>query len=517
MDRQRFLIPALALLMVWRLALLPTVELCADEALSAMYAQRPALWHVEMGPLTPWLVKWSTTWLGHSELGVRALAPVLAFIASVCLWRLGRGLFNPSVASWAVVILQVIPAFNLAATTMTSSIVGFTALMGLVLSFRIGLHRAHPNHISWKIAALCLAMAIFADWRNALAYLCVIAALGLPPKRRHHLKKPGFLMITGGFAVSFGCFLWWNQMNGWPIWDTGEAEPQWALAPNVLRWIMLLSPVIASLIVWTLIRSTRWWRSLPGHGMLLAFAVPFALLDLAWGPTERWPHMGWLLWIALSALLLADHSLGSIALPMQKKILLRTSGCLLAAVFSIGLLRTDFIRSIGLPWHPMAQHRPHHTWQQWFRLDPSGGMMGWKDGARALEEVLRGNKSPRGEWFLLASDWQIAVCTEFYLPPDAPALLPRPDYPMIHTVQSAAPSSPHSQWRRYDSTLDGTEPFAGRDALYLTDASRESVPPDVARMFQRTEVLSIFRMVHGGLVVRELKIFACHGWRAPEL
>ncbi len=517
MDRQRFLIPALALLMVWRLALLPTVELSADEALAAMYAQRPALWHVEMGPLTPWLVKWTTAWFGHTEFGVRALAPVLSFIASVCLWRLGHGLFNANVASWAVVILQVIPAFNLAATTMTSSIVGFTALMGLVLSLRIGLHRAHPNHVSWKMAALCLALAIFADWRNALAYLCVIAGLGLPVRRRHHLKRPGFKLITGGFALSFGCFLWWNQMHGWPIWDTGEAEPEWAVAPNLLRWIFLLSPIIASLIVWTLIRSTRWWRSLPGHGMLLAFAVPFAALDFAYGPTERWPHMGWPLWMALAALLLADHSLGTVALPMQKKILLRTGGFLLAALFSIALLRTDILRSMGLPWQPLAQAQPRHIWQQWFRIDPSGGMMGWRDGARALEEILRGSKSPHGEWFILASDWQLAVCTEFYLSPSAPVLRPRPDYPAIHTLQSAAPSAPHSQWRRYDSSLEGSEPFASRDALYLTDHTRETVPTEIARMFQRTEVLSIFRMVHGGKVVRTLKIFACHGWRAPEL
>lgn len=517
MDRQRFLISALALLMVWRMALLPTVELGPDEALAHMHSQRPDLWHVEMGPLTPWLIHISTSWFGHTEFGLRLWAPLLAFIASLCLWRLGRGVFDPNVASWAVVILQVIPAFNLAATTMTSSIVGLTAVLGLVLSLRIGLHRAHPWHVSWKMAALCMALAVLADWRNALAYLSVLAALGLPQKRRHHLRKPGFLLITGGFALGAGMFLFWNQMHGWPLLESGEAEPVWAVAPNLLRWIILVSPVLASLLVWALIRSTRWWRLLPGHGLLLAFAAPYAVLDLTYGPMERWPHMGWPVWMVLAALVMADHSLGSVTLPMQKKILLRTSGFLVAALFSMLLLRTDMARSLGLPWSPLHQKEARHTWLQWHRADPSGGMMGWKEGAKALDAVVRGNKSPTGNWFLLASDWQLAACTEFYLPPTIPVIHPRPDYPFIHVSQGALRGNPHALWRRYDSVLEGSEPFAGRDALYLTDHDRQTVPPEIARTFNRTEILTVLRIVHGGKPVRTLKIFACHGWRAPEL
>ncbi|MDB6140595.1 MAG: hypothetical protein JWO94_3667, partial [Verrucomicrobiaceae bacterium] len=50
MDRQRFLLPALALLTVWRMALLPTVELSPDEALAALYGHHFQAWYLEMGP-----------------------------------------------------------------------------------------------------------------------------------------------------------------------------------------------------------------------------------------------------------------------------------------------------------------------------------------------------------------------------------------------------------------------------------------------------------------------------------
>jgi hypothetical protein len=108
MDRQRFLIPALALLTVWRLALLPTIELSPDEALALFYTKHPALWYLEMGPLVPWLVKLGTLIAGEGALGVRLFAPFLALAATLCLWRLVRGLLGIGVAAWTVLLLQVL-------------------------------------------------------------------------------------------------------------------------------------------------------------------------------------------------------------------------------------------------------------------------------------------------------------------------------------------------------------------------------------------------------------------------
>jgi hypothetical protein len=249
---------------------------------------------------------------------------------------------------------------------------------------------------------------------------------------------------------------------------------------------------------------------------MLIFALPFAALDFGWGPMERWPHAGWPMWVALGCVLLADHMAGLVPEGMGRKILFRTGGFVLAGCMTLLLLRTDLLRSVGLPWSLSNAPQARHTWLRFFRLDPAGRMMGWRLGANALDDVLKRNPLGGRPWFVIARDWQVAAATEFYLAPDAPLLRPTPAYPRIHSLQGVARNSPHSLWPRYDSVVAGEEPFAGRDAIYLSDTAASTPPPEVRRQFTRTEVVAVLDVMHAGQRVRSLKIFACHGYRPPE-
>ena len=520
MDRQRFLLPALALITVWRMALLPTVELSPDEALAALYGHHPHAWFLEMGPLVPWLVRLTTWLLGAGEFGVRFLAPLCAFAVTVCLWRLVRGLFDATTAAWAVVLLQVVPGFNLAAVTMTSAIVGLAALMGLVLALRIALHRPSAWHPAWWVAALCLLLAILADWRNGLAYLCCALALGLPRKRRHHLLSPGFGVITVAFVIGLIWFLRWNISADWPIWEAGHANPLWTVLPNLLRWMLLCSPLLLTLIVWALERTWRFESTAPDVFFVVAFAAPFAALDFGWGPLERWPHTGFQLWSVLSVGLLAHHSLRSLQLPTRGKVLLRTVTTVTAALMTMIIVRTDMLRHMGLPW-PMQQHlEARRTWRSFFTKDPSSDMLGWREGTKIVESLLTASKAKGGaEWFVMARDWRIAAPTEFYLPTQTPVFQPTPEFPKVHPIQQVERNNPMALWPRYDSTRNGTESdFRGRNAFYVTDdAAPSSPPPAVRHSFASFQLVSVANVMHGGHRVRTLKVFACYAYRPPEL
>ena len=516
MDRQRFLISALTFIMVCRMALLPTTELSPDEALAVMHAARPDLWHSEMGPLVPWLVRISTSLLGMHEFAVRVWAPLLAFVASGLLWRLGRGIANPNVASWAVVGLQVVPGFNVAATTMTTSIVSLTAVLGVIVSLRVALLHASPRHHSWFLGALCMGLAILADWRNGLAYLCVLAALGVPLRRRHHLLKIGFLSITGAAAVSFGAFVLWNQMHDWPSSEIGTPVPEWIVVSNLLRWMVLLSPLMFCGVVWALRQSLERWRVGAGHGQLLVFALPYALMDFFWGPLERWPGVGWLIWIALALVMLADHTAGVSPAELSRKVVLRSATFSLAIAISLLLLRTDFIRSLGVPWRFSQDFAEKSTWRRWLFRDPSGVMMGWRQQAETIAVVLQKNSGPQAPWFVIAENWQMAAATEFYLPEGLSLVRPTAKHPLVHAPQTIALTGPHSLWPRYDSMTDGQDPFAEASALFVTSADVEGPPSHVRQRFERTEVLSVARVMHAGMELRTLKIFACHRYQPPE-
>lgn len=519
MDRQRFLIPALALLTVWRLALLPTIELSPDEALALFYTKHPALWYLEMGPLVPWLVKLGTLIAGEGALGVRLFAPFLALAATLCLWRLVRGLLGLGVAAWAVLLLQVLPAFNVAAISMTSSIVGLALVLGLMTSLRYALQRSAVWNVGWWLAALCLLGAILADWRYGLAYGCTGLALGLPRRRRHHLLAPGFALITSAFVIGISLMVTWNVSLGWPIWDGGEAEPAWHLFPNVLRWMILLSPVVMTLLVWSLMRYLPRWRGWSADELLLpTFMLPFALLDFGWGPREHWPHTGFILWLAPAMALLADQTLVELRLEMRRKILLRSGAIFIAGLQSMVLMRTDMLRSVGIIWPFQKEVAAGLDYRHFLWADPSSGMRGWEQSAGVLNGVLAGTHQPDApKWFIIARDWPLAVGLEWSLPAAATLLQPTPQHPRVHVIQTPERTSPHALLPRYDELRDAQSAFAGRNALYVTDAAAMRPPAEIRSSFERTEALSHARLMHGGQEVRTIKIFACYGYKPPDL
>jgi 4-amino-4-deoxy-L-arabinose transferase-like glycosyltransferase len=513
MDRHRYLIPALALLTVWRIALLPTQELAPIEALASFFAQHPQAWHLEMGPLTPWLIACSEWMLGHTELGVRIWAPILAFVSSVCLWRLARGAFDPTVASWAVVFLQVLPAFNVAAITMTPSLVSSTALLGFLLAFRIALHRVQNWHGAWWCSAASLLLAELADWRAALAWVCGFVFLRFSPRRRHHLRRPGWLLITAAAVLPLLLMTTWNAQHGWPHWYAGEAEPVWNGATNLLRWMLLVSPGLLSLTAWALSKAGS---AAADHRMLLCFALPFLLLDLAWGPQEQWPSMGWTCGWAWAFVWLAQRTLDHVGISTQRKILMRTSIVLLAALQSVALMRSDTLRNLGIPWSLGTAAAKPNDYRHLFSADPAGRAIGWRNAASVLRSILEGlpSESPP---FLLAERWELAVELDFALQTSAGIWQPA-GHPRVHAVQSPVPSHPMSSHARYDAGLSSEQSYTGRMALFISDHAEADAPPaEVRRVFERWEPLSIVRIVHGGHRVRTLKFFACHRYRPPDL
>lgn len=520
MDRQRFLIPMLALITMWRLALLPTLELSPDEALALFYSRHADLWHLEMGPLVPWLVKVSTWFFGTGELGVRFMAPVFALLATVCLWRLCRGVFDPNTAAWSVVVLQMVPAFNVAALSMTSSIVSLTLVMAFLLAFRQALHRAAPWDRMWVIAGVCLLLAVLADWRNGLAYLCAAAALWLSERRRHHLLSPGFAIVTLGVLIGLGLFVRWNVALDWPTWEAGELEPEWQVWPNVLRWLLLASPVLAALILWAMSRCLRTWHRL-GHDdvMMMAFAVPFAVVDFAWGPRERWPHCGFLVWMVLGITLLMHHNVAVLTLRIQNKILLRSAALLLAGLQSMMMMRTDMVRSMGLPLPLARQVDIPNPWRSFLGSDPSSGMMAWKQMNEVLVPMLEAaQKAGQAPLFVIARNWQLAVGYDAYLPQETPLLQPTPDHPRIHVVGLPEREHALALMPRYDALQGGTSPFLGQDALYITDQPGVNMPPSTLRKeFDRWDTVNVVRLMHAGQEVRTIKIFACYSYKPPDL
>ena len=489
MQRQRFLFAALGLLTLWRWALLPTLELAPEEAL-AVFRVKQGEWagFFEMGPLVPVFARLGMLIGGAGEFGVRLFAPLLALGASLLVWRLGRELFDEQIAGWAVVIVNVLPAFNVAAMTLTPGLFVCVLVPGAALCVRSAMRQADPKHRAWWAAGACVAGTALAQPPGIATMGAVVCVFVLCRQQRHHLRSSGVRVILAAWSMVVLGWLIWQGGHGWPDFAAGRWLPEWRMMPNLLRWIVLASPLMLGLMVLAVSAGfssgmLQTQRSLP-----LAMLLPLAGIDFLYGPHESWPDTGGVVWMLFGAVLLAHRSTVARTVVIEQKVSVRTVTLVLAALQSAFLLQTDLPRTLGLTWpfstRPSAETGSSHA----FTADPSKTLRGWRESARVVSGVLE-QAGGTGAWFVLAGDWQLAVELDFYL------------------GEAGAVKSPASDLRAY----------AGRNALFVTEERDASGTPEVLKnRFQRTELLTVARVMHAGNEVRWLKIFSCHDYRPPD-
>jgi hypothetical protein len=519
MHRHRFIIPALAVLTLARFALLPTLDLAPIEALTAVAGEHEGWVWAEVGPLMTWLVKVSTFVFGDSEFGVRFWAPLLALITSLLVWRLALEMFDRQTAAWSVVVLNVLPVFNLTSVFFTT---GSVSMMGYVLlAFLLRRALSHAEHRQgwWLGVAACMGLLILTDGANGWVILSV--GLGIAGARR---ERSSWLRLGAAWVVLawLGLMLmWilWNQERGWPFARGEGALPERRVLPNLLRWVVCLSPLLSGMLMSEMWNSARSMRNRAGSeaGMLVGIALPLMVIDFGWGVWRPWPDTGMMVWSVFAVMLLCHRARQSVDVPMRSKVMVRTGIIVLAAFQSLIVLRTDWLRDLGVPW-PFAQKtEPNRIYRKFLTADPSGLQHGWKETAKLVSEVVGSSAGSGARWFLVARDWELAAELSFYVKPDLPVVRPTPDHPSVQVFQEGTAVGPYEFWPRYDGMAGESKAFTGAHALYITDDASEKAPPaSWLRSFERWRVVSIARVMHGGHPVRTIKIFACHNYSPPD-
>ena len=538
MRRQPLLLAAMGLMTVWRLALLPTVEFSPEEAFIALRAGQP--WSADFslhGPLLVWISRLTMMLGGHGEFGLRLAAPFLALLTSLLTWRLARQVFDVPIAGWAVVILNLFPAFNLAAVSWTPSTLLFPIAAAIPITIR---HLHHlPRDLSaarsrrdraWAALGACVCAALLTT--PAAIIPLGLSLLGL---RADLSSFRTFLRERGFWLALLLCFvpplLWlrWQQGHHWPIFDQTGWLPDVRLIPAWFRCLVLTSPLLFILLLWTLtFYGYRPAQAQPGAPslwpLLIGGALPLALFDFLWHSSSPWPDTGFAAWQVFAALLIGHQFVVNPLLQTVDRVSWRTIALLLAALQSVFLLNSDFVRAAGVSWaFEDRLDRSSSPWLHLFSRDPAGCQRGWAQSGRLVADMLIDTqlRSPQeGRYFVIASHWRLAAALDQALPPEAPCLWPSPRHPRVHAPQEPMQwNHPFAHLPRYDARkADGSSDFAGRDALYISDNShRRSPPASIRSSFARTELLTVAQVMHAGQPVRELKIFACYTYRPPQL
>ncbi|MDB6006302.1 MAG: hypothetical protein JWR15_3289, partial [Prosthecobacter sp.] len=349
MQRQRFLFAALGLLTLWRWALLPTLELAPGEAMAA-FCVKHGQWggFFEQGPLVMLCARLGMLIGGANEWGVRFFAPLLALGASLAVWRLTRDLFDEQIAGWAVVIVNVLPAFNLAAVTLTPATIACALVPTAALCLRRALGQENPLHWTWWAVATCVVLGQPPAFATLAA---VVLVLALPRRLRHHLHGSGFRIIAAAWFAVVLSWVLWQGVHGWPAFAAWRWLPEWRLLPNLLRWVVLGSPLLLVLFAMSVRAGFTSGMPTSHRGLPLLMLLPMAGIDFFYGSHESWPDMGGMVWMLFGAMLLAHRGTIISSVAIEQKISVRTTAIVLAALQSAFLLQTDLPRTLGLPWH----------------------------------------------------------------------------------------------------------------------------------------------------------------------
>ena len=351
MNRQRFLLPALLLLTVARVLFLPIHPLSDMEHYSVECSQHSGLWQPALGPVLPFLIKLTTSLFGVNALGVRILAPLLILGASWMLWELARGLFDANTASWSVVIFQVTPVVNVAATTMTLTTLGLACSVVVLAALRHALHREYKYHLQWWMLGSSLVLAVLIDWRLFMLGVSCIAGMALTQRgRRALLKWPVLPVLASCAGLALTLFYAWNSEHGWPAFMHFPGMQPPGLAQLTLHVLLALGPLMLAAYGWSLVESVIRRPMEYPVAFLYAFAWPLVSLDVLSWMVFPWPQCGLGAWIAPTSILLAYLTMSYRKAPAQLIIWLRRGLMLSAGVQVCAMMLGDLQHWLGFAW-----------------------------------------------------------------------------------------------------------------------------------------------------------------------
>lgn len=203
----------LAVVTLFRLVYGARLGLAEDETYYWQWSRHLALSYYDQGPGVAWLIRLGTLLLGHTPLGVRLGAILLAGATGWLLFLTARRWFDDRVALWALALLTIapLPAAGSILTTYDAPQVFFWAAALYALTRTLQENRAG----GWYVVGVLVGLGGLCKLTSLLFAPCVLLFLLLSPSHRRWLTTPhpylAFLLALALFAP----VVIWNARHGW--------------------------------------------------------------------------------------------------------------------------------------------------------------------------------------------------------------------------------------------------------------------------------------------------------------
>ncbi len=318
-DPLRMLYLVIAALAFVRFAMARLRELAPDEAFYWLLGQHLNIGYLDHPPMVAWLIRLSTSVLGKSEFGVRAIMVLMSLGIIAMLLRLCFLLTqNMRAVGLLLAILATSPytaALGLLATPDTPA--AFFSLAALVCAVRLArlfdaeakgeiiTGRAQAN--LWFFFGMFCGLALLAKYTSILLPLGVCLVFLTSPAGRRQYQKPGIYLAGVVALLIFSPVIYWNAQHHWASFafqlnhglNTMPADYLKNLGEYVGGQLMPLTPILWLLGIMALVHYFRQWRTqdLAWRMLIIAAALPpvfFLLVALRSRGEANWPAFAYL-------------------------------------------------------------------------------------------------------------------------------------------------------------------------------------------------------------------------------
>jgi hypothetical protein len=500
------------------------LELSPDESYYYLWAQHPDISYYSEGPGVALAILAGTSLFGPTEFGVRFLSPLLALGTSIFVYLLGHKLFREKVAFWSVIMLNLLPVFNVESILLTVDSLSIFFWSAALYVFWLSIERSPKFSIFWPVTGVLVGMGFLCKYENAFQLLSILFFLLVVPKYRTELRRANLYILVLGFLLFVLAPVIWNQQHEWigleHLFEHRGLNALIAIKPSYLgeslgAQLAIYSPFLLLGFLVALFGSIRKSFHNSKICFLLTFGWPllliYTILSLYQGGEPGWAGPAF-----LSLGILATHFWLHIAKGSQVVGMLCAAALMLSGLLASLSLNTDLLRMIGVPFS--------------YRLDPSSRLHGWKTLAEVVDKFRANFENKIGaKVFIIGDKYQTSSLLSFYLKDKR---VEGPGHPPVYIPESQDIENEFSFWPRYDEFVDagpspkrdttfseesGINPFIDRTALYITDRPEASPPQNLQSAFTRWELLAVYQLDRKQLPLRQLRVFACYQYQTLPL
>ncbi len=457
------------------------VELSGDEAQYWDWSRRMDWCFYSKPPGVAALIYAGTHIFGNNELGVRFMAIVCSFIASIAMYLLGKEMYNERTGCIAAVLFQVVPAFGLYGIGMTPDSPLIMFWCWSLLFFYQAVEKGRKRYWAGLTVSIGLAMLC----KYAIVFFIVPAFLYMffSENGRKALRGPWpYISILSSF-VFFIPVIYWNSQNNWvtfrhDLGHTNIAEGVSFSFGYLISFLggqlMIVTPVTAVLIVVLLIIKRKSYSL--GFWFCIPILICFLIKSIQGKVQPNWVATAWIAGIVP----MADYFVsGYLELDVKNRWRnLSRSAVSIPAVIMI-ILHMPFLVEL-VPW-------PND-------LNPVRKLTGWRQLASAADAKRAEMESP---FFVLTDYYMVTAEMAFYCEGN----------PEVYYINTG-----NTRMNQYDLWQDLNEK-KGENAIFIP---RKGIKDIVYELFDRVEVEDCPITDIYGRAIQTYKICKCYGFKGIE-